>query len=95
MRIAPSASAYERLGWSRFRLGEFEQSITAYRRSLQLTPTYWPALNGIGANGLYRWQQGNREDPGLARMAREAYRQSLRINPWQQDVVDILFDSGL
>ena len=34
-RTAPSAAAFERLGWSLFRLNEFDKSDAAYRKAIE------------------------------------------------------------
>lgn len=90
VRIAPSAGAYERLGWSEFRLGRYQQSIDAYRDAVRIDPDNWPALNGIGVNALNTWLLSNRQDVQAANEAREAFRRSLRNNPNQPKVVRLL-----
>ena len=50
VKVAPSANAYERLGWCYFRLGQYDRSIDAYRSAIEIEPDHWPALNGVGIN---------------------------------------------
>jgi len=90
VQIAPSASAYERLGWSEFRLGRYQPSMAAYRDAVRIDPDNWPALNGIGVNALNTWLISNRQDVQAANEAREAFRRSLRNNPNQPKVVRLL-----
>ncbi len=90
-RVAPSAGAYERLGWSLFRLNEFKPSDDAYRKSIELDPTYWPALNGVGVKALTGWIKGGRtaDDP-LRDEARSMLQRSLRANADQPKVSGLL-----
>jgi tetratricopeptide (TPR) repeat protein len=90
-RTAPSAAAYERLGWSLFRLNEFDASDTAYRKSIELDPAYWPALNGVGVNALNNWiKNGKNPDDPLRDEARAMLQRSLRANGDQPKVAALL-----
>lgn len=90
VRIAPSADAYERLGWSLFRLGRYSDSIAAYRDAVRIDDTHWPSLNGIGVNALNAWLLSDRTDNAASAEAREAFRRSLRVNADQPKVVRLL-----
>jgi superkiller protein 3 len=90
LRIEASAPAYERLGWCLFKLREYEQSMEAYRNAVDLDPTHWPALNGVGINALNRWLVTRRGDTRARIEAREAFRKSLRVNPKQPKLVDLM-----
>jgi len=90
VRQAPSAEAYERLGWAYFRLGRYEQSIAAYRDAVRLDGDHWPALNGVGVNALNAWLLSERTDARAADEARVAFRRSLRLNQDQPRVVRLL-----
>jgi tetratricopeptide (TPR) repeat protein len=90
-RTTPSAAAFERLGWSLFRLNEFDKSDAAYRRAIELDGTYWPALNGVGVNALNAWLQGGKVDKDPRRdEARAMLQRSLRANPDQPKVAALL-----
>ncbi len=90
-RAAPSAPAFERLGWAYFRLGEFANSDTAYRKAIELDPAYWPALNGVGVNALNGWlQAGKPDDDAQRHQARTMLQRSLRANPDQPKVAALL-----
>lgn len=95
-KTTPSAAAWERLGWSLFRLNEFKASDDAYRKSIELDPEYWPALNGVGVNALNAWIRGGRkpEDP-LRAEARSMLQRSLRANPDQPKVGALLLKYSL
>ena len=90
-RTAPSAAAFERLGWSLFRLNEFDKSDVAYRSAIELDASYWPALNGVGVNALNVWLQGGKADKDPRRdEARAMLQRSLRANPDQPKVAALL-----
>ena len=95
VRIAPSAQAYERLGWGHFKLAEYEKSIDAYRKAVELDPKHWPALNGVGVNAINTWLVSKKQDEESAREARRALRQSLRLNPDQPKVIALLSNYNL
>ncbi|MHC4414970.1 MAG: tetratricopeptide repeat protein [Planctomycetota bacterium] len=90
IRLEPSANAYERLGWSSFRLGQYDQSIDAYRKAVEIDGTHWPSLNGVGCNALNTWLLSGGRDAEAASEARRAFRQSLRVNPNQPKVIWLL-----
>ncbi len=92
-RIDPSAAAFERLGWCYFKLGQYDQSMDAYRRAVEIDATHWPALNGIGVNALNAWILS--KDPDAMMEAGKAFRQSLRANADQQKVVSLLLNYKL
>lgn len=90
-RTAPTAAAFERLGWSLFRLNEFKPSDEAYRKAIELDPAYWPALNGAGVNALNAWiKAGKGPDDPLRDEARAMLQRSLRANPDQPKVASLL-----
>lgn len=89
-RIEPNANAYERLGRAHFKLREYDESIAAYRQAVELDPSLWVAWNGIGVNALNGWLLTKRRDRELAGQAREAFRTSLRIQPDQPKIIQLL-----
>lgn len=90
IRIAPSANAYERLGWAHFRVGDYEKSAEAYRKGVELDGDHWPSLNGVATNALNRWLQSGRRDDAARLEARGAFQRSLKLNADQPKVVAIL-----
>ena len=90
IKIAPSALAYEHLGRGHFRLGNAALSMTAYEDAVEIDPDHWPSLNGLGVNALNAWLRSDRTDVEMALEAREAFYSSLRVNPDQPKVVEIL-----
>ena len=95
VRLAPSADAYERLGWSHFRLGDYQGSIETYRKAVELDGSHWPALNGVGCNALNSWLLSNKRDTEAIREARQAFRRSLRVNRDQMKVIQLLSKYGV
>jgi tetratricopeptide (TPR) repeat protein len=90
VRVAPTASSWERLGWAYFRLGDFSRSLESYREAVRVDGRHWPAWNGVGVNLLNEWLQGQKQDESLAEQARAAFRKSLQINPDQVKVQRLL-----
>jgi tetratricopeptide (TPR) repeat protein len=90
VKIAPSAPAYERLGRAFYYLGDADASLESYQTAIELDPDHWPSLNGLGVNALKSWLRSDRKDFEMARIARSALQQSLRINPDQPKVIEIL-----
>jgi tetratricopeptide (TPR) repeat protein len=86
----PSAAAWERLGYARFKLAEYDKAIAAFRESTALDPRYFPALNGEGVTLLNQWILGNRADDDLRRQGLNALRRSVQINPSQPRIVELL-----
>lgn len=95
VRVAPSANAYERLGWSHFRLGEYEASIEAYRAGVEIDSHHWPSWSGIGVNALNTWLLSDRQDSDAFNEARRAFRRSLQINRNQPRLVTLMSNYGL
>jgi tetratricopeptide (TPR) repeat protein len=95
VKLAPSAEAYERLGWANFRLGTYDRSIEAYRRAVELDGEYWHALNGIGCNALNTWLLSDKGNPAALREAKWAFRRSLQANPDQPKVIALLSKYGV
>ena len=95
VKIDPTPETWERLGRARFRVGDYEASLEAYQRAVDMDPDYWPALNGIGVNELNRWISGERTDVEARTAAADAFRASLRANPDQPKVIRLLTTYGL
>ena len=95
VRIEPAAEAYERLGWCYFKLKEYDKSLEAYRTAVDIDAAHWPALNGVGVNALNTWLLSDKRNAQAKLEARDAFRQSLRVNPDQQRVVKLLLNYNL
>lgn len=90
VEIEPSAAAWERLGFARFRLRRYEAALEAFRYSTAIDPDYYPALNGIGVCMLNKHLLSQRTDMQARREAVAAFRHSLRVNRNQPKIVDLL-----
>ena len=90
VKLAPSAAAYEHLGRGHFRLGNATLSMKAYQDAVEIDPEHWPSLNGLGVNALNAWLMSERTDVDMALEARQAFYASLRVNPDQPKVIEIL-----
>ncbi len=95
IRIEPTANAYERLGWAYFRLNRYPESLQAYRDGVELDPSHWPSLNGVGVNALNTWLLSNRTDEAARKEAGDAFRRSLRINSDQPRVIQLMLNYQL
>lgn len=89
VKIEPSATAWERLGYARFQLRQFETSRRCFEESIHLDATYFPALNGGGVCLLNDWIRGGRKDGGLKDKGLGMLRKSLQINPDQPRILEI------
>lgn len=90
VRERPSVGAWERLGFARFKLGEYDASLVAFREALKLDPRYFPALNGEGVTLLNQWLLSNRADDEARRQGIAALRRSVQIAPNQPRIIELL-----
>jgi tetratricopeptide (TPR) repeat protein len=95
VKIAPSANAYERLGWCYFRLGDYAKSMHAYREAVKIDDQHWQSWNGVGVNAINTWLLSKKRDTEAAREARDAFRKSLRINADQPKLILLMSNNGL
>lgn len=90
IELEPSADAYERLGFAEFRLREYAAAELAFRNSIELNASYYPALNGLAVCLLQNWLWSDQEDDAAHAEGVELLRRSLRINRNQPRIVDLL-----
>jgi len=90
VEIEPTAAAWERLGFARFRLRRFEGALEAFEESTKIDPDHYPALNGVGVCLLNKYVLSQRVDTQARRDAVEAFRHSLRVNRDQPKIIDLL-----
>ncbi|MCH2139209.1 MAG: tetratricopeptide repeat protein [Phycisphaerales bacterium] len=86
----PEPHPLERTGWAWFKLGEFDRSAAAYRRATEADPNWWRAWNGLGVTAMNRWLLSGRTDIDAKQEAADSLRTSLRLNPRQQKVVELV-----
>ncbi len=94
VRIAPSASGFERAGFAAFKLGDYQRAIASFRQSLELDNRYYPAHNGLGVCLLNEWLLSGRAREGVRAEAISHLRQSLRVNPNQSRIVELVSRYG-
>ncbi|NNF42483.1 MAG: tetratricopeptide repeat protein [Phycisphaerales bacterium] len=95
IRIEPTANAYERLGWCSFKLREYDDSVDAYRQAVDIDPSHWPSHNGIGVNAINTWLLSKKRDEAAKVVAGDHFRRSLRINPEQPRVIQLVLNYQL
>ena len=91
----PTAHPMERTGWAWFKLGEYDRSAEAYRKATAIDPAWWRAWNGLGVTAMNRWLLSGRTDVNARDEAAEALRASLRLNPKQPKVINLVSQYGL
>ena len=94
VKIDPSAQTWERLGRAYFRLGNYSDSLKAYKTSVDIDPNYWASWNGIGVNTLNSWLLGQRQDVNLLNEATDSFRNSLQLKSDQPKVIRLLTTYG-
>ncbi|MCK6477790.1 MAG: tetratricopeptide repeat protein [Phycisphaerales bacterium] len=90
IEIEPSATAYERLGSGLFRLRYYDDALIAFRKSAELDPTFYPAINGVAVCRLNQYVWSNRTDEAARNEALQLLRKSLQIERRQPKIVDLL-----
>lgn len=90
IRTEDSAKARERLGSAYFHLRRYDDALAEFRKSVDLDGAHYPALNGIGVCLLCRYVFSGNEDRAALLDARRAFQRSLRIQPDQPAVIDLL-----
>lgn len=85
-----AATAYERLGFAKFRQRQFQAAKANFEAAIGVEPDYYPALNGLGVSLLNEFINGGRRDLATKDRAISNLRRSLQIYPDQPQVVEIL-----
>lgn len=88
--VAPTATAHERLATSLFRQKKYDESIVAFRKSLELDELYYPSHNGVGVCLLNRWLLSDKKDVAAKEDALRSLRRSLQIERKQPVVIDMI-----
>lgn len=90
----PSAIAYERLGFARFRVKEYDAALASFQSALAIDPNHYPALNGVGVCMLNRYVWSDRRDRAALEDAMRALKRSLQIQPSQPRIVELVTRYG-
>jgi tetratricopeptide (TPR) repeat protein len=89
-RTEPTAIAHERLGAGLFKLRRYDESLSAYRKALEIDPNHYPALNGVGVCLMNQWFWSNQTDENARHEALSAWRRSLQIEGAQPAILEFL-----
>ena len=90
----PSAIAYERLGFARFRVKDYDPALASFQSALAIDPNHYPALNGVGVCMLNRYLWSDRKDRAALENAMSALKRSLQIQPNQPRIVELVTRYG-
>ncbi|MFG0304970.1 MAG: tetratricopeptide repeat protein [Phycisphaerales bacterium JB040] len=90
VRTNPSAIAHERLGSALFRLKRYDDSLEAFLTATELDPAHYPAFNGVAVSMLNRYLWSSKEDKDALVAAVDALRTSLRLEPEQPRILELL-----
>ncbi len=86
MKTQDSAAARKRYGDALLMTRRDAEAEAQYKLALKLDPNHVAALNAIAALRIAEYQKGLQLDDTKRDAALAAWRQSLEINPQQQDV---------
>ncbi|MEM1211284.1 MAG: tetratricopeptide repeat protein [Planctomycetota bacterium] len=87
---AASATAFERLGVAQYRLRRYEDALRSFARALSIDPNDIAALNGTGAAYMTLYIEGDRDNATQKQRAMEAWRRSIRLQPQQPRITDLV-----
>lgn len=90
VRTEPTAVGYERLGSGLFRLRRYDEALAAFRKSLEIDPNYYPALNGVGVCRLNQYLWSNQSDEAARQEAMQCFRRSLQLERNQPKIVELI-----
>lgn len=89
-RVGPSAQAYERIGFARFKLRQYDAAIASFREALALDPEHFPALNGLGVCLLNQYIVSGKTNVAAHDESMSNFKRSLRINQRQPRIVELI-----
>lgn len=89
-----AAVAHERMGSALFRMGRYDDALLCFRRAVEIDPTHYPALNGVGVCLLNKYLTSDPRDTEAQREAVRVLRRSLQINGRQPRIVELLSRYG-
>jgi tetratricopeptide (TPR) repeat protein len=89
-RNKPDVMICERLGYVNFKMGKFSESLAAYEQALGIDPDDPASLNGVGVCLMTQYLSGRREDTALRDRAISSWQRSVRLQPDQQRIIDLI-----
>ncbi len=90
IRRSPSVTAYERLGYVKFKMRQFKPALFQYRKAITLGPNDTATLNGLGACLMTLYIQDGRSDTDQRDEALNSWRKSIQLNSQQPRIIDLL-----
>jgi superkiller protein 3 len=90
IRTTPSTTAYERTGYSQFKLRNFEDALKNYRIAYTLDSQDTAVLNGLGVCLMTMYIQSGRAQTAQRDEAVDSWQHSLQLRPNQPKIVDLL-----
>jgi len=87
---ANNAAVLERLGYTYFKLKEYDKSLEYYDKALAVDPNDSASLNGKGVNLMTMYLRSKRENISLRDQAIDAWQRSVKIQPNQRKIIDLI-----
>jgi len=84
-----SSAAWEQIGLCHFMLHDYDKSMSAYEKSVELNPRSDTAYRGLGVVCMTKYVIDGRNEP-LRDRGLDAWHCSLEIKPDQQDLVRLV-----
>ena len=86
----PTAQYYERMGYTRFKMGEYEEAMKGYRQALDLDGTDVQSLNGLGVCLMTQYIKGGKQQFELRDQAIASWQKSLRHKRDQPQIMELI-----
>lgn len=85
-----SSTVLERLGYAQFKSGKYDDALDTYRTAITGDPKDVALLNGYGVCLMTHYLKTRGEVPEYKKQAITSWRQSLRIDPNQSRITDLI-----
>jgi tetratricopeptide (TPR) repeat protein len=89
-RQMPSAIAFERLGYTQFRMQHLDIASTNFRAALLYDPNHAAALNGLGVALMTQYVQSNRRTHAKRDEALALWNKSIQLRPGQPKIYRLI-----
>lgn len=94
IRLEATAAAWERVGFAYFKMRRYDDSLDAFTEAVRLDETHYPALNGMGVVLLNQYILEGKIDDAQRERAVRYLKASLRLNPRQPRIVELVSRFG-
>jgi tetratricopeptide (TPR) repeat protein len=92
--FGPSPTVSERLALCYYKIGKLDKAAENYEDSLRQNPTYYQAMNGLGAVHMLRSLQSAPADIDQAHEALDLWNKSLKVEPDQPNIRQLIGQYG-